>query len=100
MQLTGMAGNVIGLIRKSIKSWKTQLKYLGENIGRIDIKRGIFQRDSIPPLLFVTALIPLLILMREATQGYKFRQGRKINHLLYMDYLKLYGNRSQNWKLW
>jgi len=42
MQLTGMAGNVIRLIRKSMKSWKTQLEYLGEKIGGIDINRGIF----------------------------------------------------------
>jgi len=60
MQLTGMAGNVIRLIRKSMKSWKTQL---GEKIGGIDIKRGIFQGDSLSPLLFVTAVIPLSILM-------------------------------------
>lgn len=91
MELTGMAKNVIALIRDSMRSWSTQLEYLGEKIAEVEIKRGIFQGDTLSPLLFVTSLIPLSILMREATQGYKFRQGRKVNHLLYMDDLKLYG---------
>jgi hypothetical protein len=91
MEITGMAKNVIEFIRSSMRSWNTELEYLGERIARVDIRRGIFQGDSLSPLLFVTALVPLSILMREATQGYKFRQGRKINHCLYMDDLKLYG---------
>ena len=91
METTGMAKNVIELIRNSMRSWNTELEYLGEKIAEVDIKRGIFQGDSLSPLLFVTALVPLSILMREAVQGYKFRQGRKVNHLLYMDDLKLYG---------
>ena len=91
MTITGMAKNVIDLIRNSMRSWNTELEYLGEKIAEVKIKRGIFQGDSLSPLLFVTALIPLSILLREAIQGYKFRQGRKVNHLLYMDDLKLYG---------
>ena len=78
------------MIRNSMRSWNTELEYLGEKIAEVKIKRGIFQGDSLSPLLFVTALIPLSILLREAIQGYKFRQGRKVNHLLYMDDLKLY----------
>ena len=79
-----------------MRSWNTELEYLGEKIAEVDIRRGIFQGDSLSPLLFVTALIPLSILMSEATQGYKFRQGRKVNHRLYMDDLKLYGKSKPN----
>ena len=64
-----MAKNVIELIRNSMRSWNTELEYLGEEIAEVDIKRGIFQGDSLSPLLFVTALFPLSILMREAVQG-------------------------------
>ena len=91
MELTGMAANVISLMKRSMQTWNTRLEYLGEEIAVVDIRRGIFQGDSLSPLLFITALIPLSVLLREARQGYKFRQGRKVNHLLYMDDLKLYG---------
>ena len=91
MELTGMATNVISLMKRSMQTWNTRLEYLGEEIAVVDIRRGIFQGDSLSPLLFITALIPLSVLLREARQGYKFRQGRKVNHLLYMDDLKLYG---------
>ena len=48
------------------------------------------------PLLFITATIPLSVIIREAVQGYRFQQGRKVNHLLYMDDLKLNGKSKDN----
>ena len=91
MNITGMAQNVIRLIRMTMGSWNTRLEYSGEHLTNVDIKRGIFQGDSLSPLLFVTSLIPLSMILRDAVQGYQFRQGKKVNHLLYMDDLKLYG---------
>lgn len=91
MNITGMAHNVIKLIKKTMGSWNTRLEYSGEHLTNVDIKRGIFQGDSLSPLLFVTALIPLSVILRDAVQGYQFRQGKKVNHLLYMDDLKIYG---------
>ena len=91
MNITGMAQNVIRLIRMTMGSWNTRLEYAGEHLTNVDIKRGIFQGDSLSPLLFVTSLIPLSMILRDAVQGYQFRQGKKVNHLLYMDDLKLYG---------
>ena len=95
MNITGMAKNVIGLIKKTMKSWNTRLEYSGEHLTNVDIKRGIFQGDSLSPLLFVLSLIPLSMILREADRGYQFRQGKKVNHLLYMDDLKIYG-KSKN----
>ena len=58
----------------------------------MSIKRGIFQGDSLSPLLFIVTMIPLILLLRREAMGYKFGQeGRKMNHLLFMDDLKLYG---------
>ena len=42
------------------------------------------------PLPFVIALIPLTHILRTATPGYEFQTGETINHLLFMDDLKLY----------
>ena len=54
-------------------------------------KQGIFQGDSLSPLVFVLALIPLSLISRKAKAAYKFSESKeKINHLLFMDDLKLY----------
>ena len=54
------------------------------------IKIGIFQGDLRSPLLFITAFTLLPVILIETVQGYRFQQGRKVNHLLYIDGLKLY----------
>ena len=46
--------------------------------------------DSLSPLLFVVILIPLTHILRKAKPGYQFtNSGGKINHLLFMDDVKL-----------
>jgi hypothetical protein len=50
----------------------------------IQIQSGIFQGDSLSPLLFCTAITVL-------TQELNYRTEREISHLLYMDDLKLLG---------
>ena len=55
--------------------------------GKIDIK---FQGDSLSPLLFTIAFIPLSHLLQESGKGYQISPDVIINHLLYMDDIKLY----------
>ena len=53
--------------------------------------RGIFQRDSLSLLVFAFALIPLSLILRKSKASYEFSESKeKINHLLFMDDLKLY----------
>jgi len=62
----------------------------------IQLRRGIFQRDSLSPLLFCIALIPLTNELNRADCGYQVHgTERKISHLMYMDDLKLLG-RNEN----
>ena len=64
----------------------------GETLGEIETRRGIFQGDSLSPLLFVVAMIPLTMFLRREDMEYSFgRERKKVNHLLSMDDLKLYG---------
>ena len=60
-------------------------------LGEVDTKQGVFQGNSLSPLVFALALIPLSLILQKAKAGYKFSGSKeKINHLLFMDDLKLY----------
>ena len=76
-----------------MKNWKTQLILTHESntltTDNIIIKRGIFQGDSLSPLLFCISLIPLSLELNSLGYGYKIRT-EWITHLLYIDDLKLY----------
>ena len=91
LNLFGVASNVERLLNKSMEQWKTELTPYGNSLGSMAIKRGIFQGDSLPPLLFILCMIPLTMILRKAKAGYEFKgRQQKVNHLLYMDDLKLY----------
>jgi hypothetical protein len=56
----------------------------------IKIECGIFQGDSLSPLLFCICLIPLTEQLNTLNTGYEEHTTKtKISHLLYMDDLKL-----------
>ena len=64
-------------------------------MAKVKIRREIFQGGSLSPLLFVICMIPLTDVLRKAKARYTLGRGEKINHLLFMDNLKLYG-KSEN----
>ena len=87
LDLFGVAGNIKSLLLNIMEKWKVILCLGNSKLGKVEIKRGIFQGDSLS--LFVLALIPLSLNLRNA--AYEFSKSRKkINHLLFMDDLKLY----------
>ena len=88
LEIFGIADNVKKLLSNSMKTWRTELTSCGESLGDVQIKRGIFQGDSLSPLLFVLALTPMSMVLRNVRHGYEFRNREKINHLLSMDDLK------------
>ena len=85
---------IINFISQSMTKWETEL-HLNHTGGAlksspIKINCGIFQGDSLSPLLFCLALIPLSHMLNNTGYGYDVLDGN-INHLFYMDDLKLYG---------
>ena len=75
-----------------MNSWNTLLTVNGQILRHIRIQRGIFQGYSLSSLLFVAALIPLTIILKQTQLGYQISKNTsKISHLLFLDNLKLYG---------
>jgi hypothetical protein len=73
--------------------WHTKI-HLPHDAGCISLEeiffsRGIFQGDSLSPLLFCLALTPISNILKRNNVGYVI-QGRKVSHLLYMDDLKVF----------
>ena len=86
---------MLNFMEKSMKSWNTTicLNHVQGLIttDKIHIKQGIFQGDSLSPLLFCLALVPLTSEINANGCGYKMNRNRvPVSNLLYMDDLKLY----------
>jgi hypothetical protein len=78
----------------SMEKWSTKLQLKSNQefmqSSLIRINRGIFQGDSLLPLLFCASLIPLTHELNRSKCGYQvYGTHSKINHLLYTDDLKL-----------
>ena len=61
---------------------------------KININCGIFQGDSLSPLLFCSSLMPLTNELNNTKYGYEIYQ-KTINHLFYMDNLKFYAKNDK-----
>ena len=53
------------MLTVSMQGWRTELTCCNESLGQVKVRRGIFQGDSFSPLLFVTAVIPLNLVLRK-----------------------------------
>ena len=81
----GISDNIQRFLEKTMKTWRVELTCVNQQLGEVNIKRGIFQGDTLSPLLFVVAMIPLTHVLRKMKSGYEFTKNKeKINRLLYM----------------
>ena len=57
---------------------------------------GLFQGDSLSPLLFVICIIPMTLLLKSCKAGNHLgKENPKVNHLLFIDDLKLFGKSGE-----
>ena len=96
LDLFRVAENIKSLLVNNMEKWKVMLCSGNSEFGEVGIKRGILQGDSLSPLVFVLALIPLSMILRKAKAAYEFSESKeKISHLLFMDDLKLYSRNEK-----
>jgi hypothetical protein len=96
--------DLINFLSHIMTFWRTTLNLSINNIKLksepIQIKRGIYQGDSLSPLWFCLAINPLTNLLNSTGYGFNIRLNNttlsKLNHLLYMDDIKLYASKKNH----
>jgi len=96
LQIFKFGDNLVTCLSGLMGHWRTEMR-IPTNDGitasrPISIQRGIFQGDSLSPLIFCLALSPITFHLNNTPGGYEYKQGSlhvTINHLWYMDDLKL-----------
>ena len=68
-----------------MNQWNTQLTARGARLANRPIKCGIFQGDTLSPIIVCVTLIPLSTTLNKTTLGYTLKRGQKLKHLLHMD---------------
>ena len=81
------------IVRKLSAGWGTKYEmrvgHRTNTTNVVNYKRGLFQGDSLAPVLFVLAIAPISFAF-EKLGGYHLRSGVKITHMFYMDDLKTF----------
>ena len=91
LEMFVIAENLRKFLQNSMKQWRLSLTVNGEDLGEANVKRRIFQGDSLSPLLFVLSMVPLSLILKKVNACYKWgKKEYKLNQLLFMDHLKLH----------
>ena len=86
MEMFGTAENLRTFLQKSMQQWRLSLTANGEDLGEVNMKRGIFQGDSLSPLLFVLSMVPLSLILKKVNTCYKWgKKECELNRLLFME---------------
>ena len=96
MEMFGIAKNLRTFLKKKMQQWGLSLTTNGEDLGEVNVKRRIFQGDNVSPLLFVLKMVLLPLILKKVNACYKWgKKEYKLNHLLFMDDLKLYAKNEE-----
>ena len=96
LKMYKISHEVINFIERHMKNWRVELTAGVKSLAETKIQRDIFQEDALSPLLFLIAMMPLNHILRKSTAGYKlWISQEKINHLMYMDDIKLFAKNEK-----
>ena len=91
LKMDKISDDVINFIEKTMKTWKVELTEGGRSLAEANI-----QGDALSPLPFIIAMMPLKHVLRKCATGYKLSKSQeKINHLMYMDDIKLFAKNEK-----
>ena len=80
-----------------MKTWRVELTAGGRRLAEAKIQRCIFQGNAPSPLSFIISMMSLNHILRKCTARYKLsRLQEKVNHLMYIDYIKLFAKLKNN----
>ena len=63
--MVGVSEQIKHFLPESMKAWQVYLTSNNQSLGGMDIKRDIFQGDSISAQLFVPCLIPRTVILHK-----------------------------------
>ena len=66
-----IAENLRTFLQKIMQQQRLLLTVNGEDLGEVNVTRGIFQGDSLSPLLFVLSMVPLSLILKKVNACYK-----------------------------
>ena len=91
LEIYGAEENTIIFLKNTMPNWKTILTISGTRLAEVNIRRGIFQGDSLSSMLFIVAMIPVARVLERMEVGYQLKKGgSRISHLMFMDDIKLF----------
>lgn len=104
LSIYGVAQHLSNFLERAMSRWETMLVLrLGGPVtvitDTIRIRRGIYQGDSLSPLLFCVAMNPLSSVLNRTQAGARvcgnWAESCRVTHLLYMDDIKLYAGSAE-----
>ena len=84
LDLFGVAENIKSLLVNSMEKRKVMLCSGNFGLGEVEIKRDIFEGDSLSPLVFVLVLIPLSLILRKVKAAYSFQEAKRRLIIFYL----------------
>ena len=75
LEICGAEENTIRFLNNTMPNWKTILTSSGTRLAEVNIRRGIFQGNSLSPLLFIVAMIPMPRVLERIEVGYQLKKG-------------------------
>ena len=78
LELVQVSDNILKFVKRSMANWQTQLTSCRESLAKVNIRRGVFQGDSLSSLLFVICMILLTHVLCKAKARCTLEEERKL----------------------